>query len=95
MIRVIATFDLKPEAKEQAMPLFEELISLTRKEEGCAGYDLIKSASGNNQLVLLEGWENQAVLDTHSASEHFTRIVPQLVAMCITAPSIEAFEQII
>jgi Uncharacterized conserved protein len=95
MIRIVATFNMKPTEKELAMPLFEELITLTRQEDGCHNYDLVKSPTDDNVLVILEAWSNQAALDKHSASEHFTRIVPQLVNMCSVAPSITPFIQII
>ena len=95
MIRVVAKFNLKPEAKEQAMALFEELVSKTRKEEGCGGYDLAAAADNGNQMVVLEAWESKEALDVHSASEHFTRLVPQLVALCTEQPSIDSFVQVI
>lgn len=95
MIRVVAKFNLKAGAKPEAMPLFEELIGKTRKEDGCGGYDLGQATQDENQLVVLEAWESKEALDAHSASEHFTRIVPQLVAMCTEPPSIDSFIQIV
>jgi len=95
MIRVVAKFSMKPEKKDEAMPLFEELIKLTRQEDGCNGYDLAKSTADDNLLVVLESWRDKEALDKHSASEHFTRIVPQLVGMCIDNPSIDSFIQVI
>jgi len=95
MIKVVATFQLKPEEKDSAMPLFAELIELTRKESGCAGYDLAEADSDDNNLVILESWESQAVLDVHSASEHFTRIVPRLVDKCVVPPVITSYKQVI
>lgn len=95
MIRVVAKFNFKPEEKEKAMELCKELVDETRKETGCKGYDLAQSAKDENQYVVLETWESQEVLDVHSASEHFTKIVPQLVKMCVTDPTIESYMQVI
>jgi len=95
MIRVVAKFNFKPEEKEKAMVLCKELVDETRKETGCKGYDLAQSANDENQYVVLETWENQEVLDVHSASEHFTRIVPQLVEMSAAAPILESYMQVI
>lgn len=95
MIRVVAKFDFKSEKKEKAMELCKELVNETRKETGCKGYDLAQSAKDENQYVVLEIWESQEVLDVHSASEHFTKIVPQLVEMCVTDPTIESYMQVI
>ncbi len=95
MIKVVAKFLLKPEEKLNAKPLFEELIAATRKEYGCAGYDLAQSTADENLVVVLESWESQEALDVHGKSEHFTRIVPQLVEMCSEVPVIDSFIQII
>lgn len=95
MIRIVAEFQLKPEEKDHAMTLFKELIDATRKEKGCNGYDLVGTNTDNNLLVLLEAWENQEALDSHNTTEHFTRLVPQLSALCTEAPNISTFNQII
>jgi len=95
MIRVVAKFNLKPEKRTEAMALFEVLVRLTREENGCHGYDLAQSKDDENVYVIIEAWENQETLDVHSASEHFAKIVPQLVDMCACAPVIDAFHQVI
>lgn len=95
MIKVVAKFNVQPDKKAEALSLFEVLISLTRQEDGCKGYDLAQSTEDENLLVVLESWADQKALDEHSASEHFTKIVPQLVDLCVDAPSIDAFTQLI
>ncbi|MCP1103250.1 quinol monooxygenase YgiN [Aequitasia blattaphilus] len=94
MIRVVAKFEVKPEEVTNAMPLFEELVEATRKEDGCAQYVLAK-AGEEGSFVVLEGWESKDALDVHSNSEHFTRLVPQLVSLCGSAPVIDSYIQVI
>lgn len=95
MIRILAKFTLKPGSMEEAIETARELIALTRKETGCAHYDLARSPKDENLLVILEAWESQSALDAHSASDHFKRLVPQLAALCEGPPSVDALEQII
>ncbi|MDL2232128.1 antibiotic biosynthesis monooxygenase [Ruminococcaceae bacterium OttesenSCG-928-L11] len=95
MIRVVATFNLKPNQLDNALTVAKELIALTRKEEGCVHYDLAQAAQNESVLVILEAWESQEALDVHSASEHFGRLVPQLAALCVTPPAVESFTQLI
>lgn len=95
MIRVVAKFDLKPGELDKAMELSRELIASTRKEVGCGHYDLAASPDNPNLLVILEAWESQAALDAHSVTEHFTRLVPQLAALCVSAPAVDCYEQLI
>ena len=90
MIKVIATFIVKSDTSDRFIELATEMISLTRKEQGCAQYDLVQSIEKPERLTILEGWESQEDLDAHSASEHFARLVPQLCDLCIEPPSIDA-----
>ena len=95
MIRVIATFLLQPEKADEAIAVATELVQATRQEQGCKQYDLIQSTVNTNQLVILEGWTSQEALDVHSASEHFTRLVPLLVDMCMEPPSVVSYSQLL
>jgi quinol monooxygenase YgiN len=78
MVRVVAPNYLKPEQAKTAEPLFKELIAATRKEKGCIEYRLFTIAKEPGLYVFIEEWENQAALDKHMVSEHFTRIIPQI-----------------
>ena len=95
MIKVIAKFNFKVGNIDKVKTLCAELIDATRKEVGCIQYDLLQSDKDENVMVFVENWESQKALDVHSASEHFTRIVPQLAGLCAELPSVETFKQII
>ena len=95
MIRVIASFVIDPEKVDQVIEIAGELIGLTREEKGCVHYDLVQSLEQDNLLTILEAWETQEDLDAHSASEHFARLVPQIVDASLEPPVIAANRQII
>lgn len=95
MIRVTAEFVLKEGAYESALETAAELIRLTRQEAGCVAYDLARSTQDERILIILEAWESQAALDAHSASPHFTSLVPKLAGLCASAPVVKLFEQMI
>ena len=94
MITVVAQFEVKPAELDQFLQHCDELIAETRKENGCLSYHLYQNTQQPNQVSFIELWQNQAVLDTHSASAHFTRIVPVLVEACEKAPVIQLYTQI-
>lgn len=94
MIKVIATFNFKAGNIAKVKTLCAELIEATRKEAGCIQYDLLQSDKDENVMAFVENWESQEALDVHSASEHFTRIVPQLAGLCTEPPAVETFRQI-
>lgn len=95
MIDVVATFSIKPGQVAKAVELATELVSLTVTENGCVRYNLAQSAEDENQIVILEAWENQNALDVHSASAHFTRLVPALVELCAVPPVITAYKHLL
>ncbi|WP_153715947.1 putative quinol monooxygenase [Eikenella corrodens] len=72
MITVVAQFEVKPAELDKFLQHCDELIAETRKENGCLSYHLYQNTQQSNQVSFIELWQNQAVLDTHSASAHFT-----------------------
>lgn len=91
MIKVVATFLFHPENVDRATALCKELIDETRKEQGCVQYELAQSGETPAEFVILETWETQAALDVHSASAHFTRLVPVLAGLCVQPPAVKSY----
>lgn len=81
MLRVIANDYLRADAIDAALPLYRELVAETRKEALCIAYDLLIDREDPTHFVFLEEWPDQAALDLHCATEHFTRLVPQINAL--------------
>lgn len=76
MLKVIAQDFIKPEAVEIVLPLYRELVDLTRQEERCIAYDLFVDQKDPGHFVFIEEWPDRAALDAHCASPHFKRLVP-------------------
>lgn len=95
MIRVVAKFELKDGALDEAKTIAQELIGLTRQEAGCVQYHLAQSTQNPNSVVVLEAWESQRALGAHAQSEHYQRLVPALAALCTSAPAVDVYEELI
>lgn len=80
MLKVIAEDFIKAERVEYVMPLYAELVRLTRQEPLCLAYDLFIDRKQPGHFIFIEEWPNQAALDAHCASEHFRRLVPMIDA---------------
>ena len=80
MLKVIAEDFIKPEHVEAVIPLYRELVRLTREEPLCRAYDLFTDQRAPGHFIFIEEWPDQAALDVHCASEHFRRLVPQIDA---------------
>lgn len=78
MIKVVAKSFAKPDKLDKILKLSAEMVEKTVKEEGCIKYELFQDIKAPEVLVIIEEWESEEALSRHMASEHFTRIVPQL-----------------
>ena len=93
MIRLNAFFTLKEGVSTQeVLAITNELVAKSRLDEGNKGYDLYQSTTDPKVFMFCESWENQEVLEKHSAAPHFTSAVPALGALTADGLTIERFE---
>ena len=95
MIKVVAQFFIKDGEVEKALALAKELVLETKKEKGCINYELFQSTQKDTQIAFLEEWENQAVLDVHFKTPHFTDLVPKIQALTNQEAVITAYNKIV
>ena len=94
MIKIIAKNYVKPECVQVFIDTAKELIEKSCAEEGNIFYTLNVSKNDPNTLVFIENWKDQAAIDFHNKTEHFTSIAPKLDEMCNREVSVEIFEEI-
>ena len=73
MIIVTAMMHVKTGKKDAFILEAKDLISATRKENGCINYNLLANTEDENALVMLEQWENFDSLTKHMKTNHFLR----------------------
>ena len=78
MLKVVAKNELKDGTKDKALEMLEEMIELTRQEDGCISYVLFEDINNPNIITFIEAWEDEDKLKAHMNSEHFKRIIPQV-----------------
>ena len=94
-IRIVARDHMKPEYKEEAFKLLEELIAATRKEPGNIAYQYCQDLKDPDYFAMMEIWKDDEAMKAHLSSEHFTRILPQL-AKCMAEPSrMEVYKEVL
>lgn len=94
MIKIIAKNIVLPHEKEGFIALAKELIEKSRQEEGNISYGLYQNLHDSNLLTFIEEWEDQAAIDRHNQSEHFTRIVPQLGKLTVAGSTVDCYTEI-
>ncbi|MDX9872415.1 MAG: putative quinol monooxygenase [Clostridia bacterium] len=78
MIKIVFKSKLKPDILEEYLKIITELITETRKEDGCISYDLFEDVKDPLILTLIEEWRDEEAIERHNNTGHFTRIVPEL-----------------
>jgi quinol monooxygenase YgiN len=73
MIVVTAKMTIKSGFKDEFVACCQELIEATRKEKGCISYNLYSDTDNQNELVMLEFWEDIGSLNIHMETEHFKK----------------------
>lgn len=80
MLKLIAQDFIRLDAIDTVVPLYRELVTLTRQEPLNISYELYIDNEDPGHFIFVEEWPDRAAVDTHCATEHFTRLVPQIDA---------------
>ena len=87
MIIVHGTIPLRPDKREQALKVIDEMARATQSENGCITYEFYVALANPNQLMLFQEWESMESLMKHFQTEHmdqFLKELPDLVSGEIT-----------
>ena len=94
MIKIIARRVVRAEDIDKYETLARELVEKSQAEAGNVSYTLNKSVADPKVHTFIEIWKDQAAIDAHNASEHFTRLVPQLGALVEHADPVELYTEL-
>ena len=79
MISIVAKFTVSQGEEENFLDLVEKLGEASRAEVGCIEYILHKNVQKPLTYCILEKWKDQATIDIHNSSNHFTTLVPKII----------------
>ena len=82
MIKIVVNMPIKEGLAESFKATAKELVEKSAAEAGNIYYTLNESVENPGVFAIMECWKDQAAIDFHNATEHFTSILPKLVAMC-------------
>ncbi len=94
MIKILANRLILEECVEVYLRTASELVSASQAEPGCVTYTLNRCVENPRQFCFIEIWKDQAAIDSHNASEHFTRIVPQLAKLVEISYPVEHYTEV-
>ena len=94
MIKIVAKMVVKEDKVEDFVKAAEELVAKSAAEEGNASYSLNRHLERANEFTFIEFWKDDAALQSHNASAHFTTILPLLAEMTAEAPEINLYSEV-
>ncbi len=94
MIKIIARRLVREDSVDEYLRLAAELVSASQAEPGCITYTLNRCIENPRLFSFIEAWKDQDAIDFHNASEHFTRLVPQLGALVEIAYPVEHYLEV-
>lgn len=75
MIRLNCFFKANEGRYSEALEAAIALTARSLNHKGCVAYDVFESATRPDIFMICETWENQEVLDIHSATPEFAEYV--------------------
>ena len=94
MIKIVAKMHVKPGKAEEFKALAKELVEKSRAEAGNVFYSLNVSTADPEALAFIECWKDQAAIEIHNATPHFTTLVPQIGPLCEEKYPAEFYEEV-
>jgi quinol monooxygenase YgiN len=94
MIKIVAKMPVKEELKEQFVAEAKELVEKSAAEAGNISYSLNVSRENPNVFAMIEIWKDEAAIESHNNTEHFTGILPKLADMCAGEITIDQYEEV-
>ena len=93
MFAVVVSFDIKPEAVAQFMPLMlENARASLRDEAGCHQFDVCHEPDDENTVFLYELYSDEAAFKVHLASDHFKQFDAD-VADLVTSKQVACYHR--
>ena len=95
MIGIIAEFTVKSDKVEEFLNAAKPLVKGSNEEAGCLKYELHKDLKSDNVFFMVEEWKDQAAIDSHNQSAHYTSIVPKLAAFMAQEAKVTLIEKVL
>ncbi|HEY5587116.1 MAG TPA: putative quinol monooxygenase [Ruminiclostridium sp.] len=74
MLKIVARFIIKEDRIEEFIKYATELVTESRKEEGCVSYELLQDVNNCTVLTFIEEWKDKEAHMIHEKTNHFQGI---------------------
>lgn len=94
MITIIAKSTLLPNNQAKYLSLATTLVEKSRQEPGCISYDMYQDIRDENTFIFMEVWKDEAAIEKHNMSDHYTTIVPLLSTLRVAPAEVRLYRKI-
>ena len=81
MLQTVSKLYVMEDRVEEFLEIFKGMIEPTQKEKGYIEYEMYQDEENPALLIVLEKWETREDFDNHLQSEHFKKIVPEMMKL--------------
>ena len=74
--------------REQVRDLALQFVAPARAEPGCLYYNLHQKLGDPNTFFIMDGWVNQAAVDSHAGNAHVANVMKDLGPLLTYGPSL-------
>ncbi|EAQ29547.1 hypothetical protein NAP1_02205 [Erythrobacter sp. NAP1] len=92
MIVVIGSFRIPPSMVEVVRPVMGEMITASRREEGCIEYAYALDVIDEGLVRVCEKWRDRAALEAHFRTAHIAEWRAQVSALAVSERDLVAHE---
>lgn len=74
--------------RDRVRALILQFVEPARKEPGCLYYDLYQTITAPDTFFIIDGWVDQAAVDSHAQHPHVATVMQELGPLLTFGPSI-------
>lgn len=88
---IVAQLGIKEESIEEFLKLAETMVASANEEPGCLTYKLLAAVATKGEYFVYEEYQDEAAIEAHNASEHFTTFIAAITPLLSDAPVIDTY----
>ena len=95
MIRIVASGVVRDGCRTEFLRLAERLVAASRAEAGNVSLRAVCVGRCTERVAFLEEWKDEAAVEAHNATPHFTEICPALGAFLKEPMQVTTYTQVL
>ena len=87
-VHIVCELRCESADRERVRDLALQFVAPARAEAGCLYYNLHQKLDEPNTFFIIDGWANQAAVDSHASNAHVASVMKELRPLLTFGPSL-------